>query len=167
MISYDPNYRPTLWPDAATASAVIQDGFKYCHLAKISEEEWEVATGHSNLEAGIQATLDRGVELLVISRGAKGAIATNGDYRIDLPALTGINVVETTGAGDGFMAAMISRLLPERERAGSLAAINRDTVQDAMIFANAVGALTCTKPGAIPALPTLAEVDSFMRGDFA
>lgn len=162
MITYDPNYRPTLWPEAALAGRVIQDSFRYCHLAKISEEEWETATGERDLDAGIAAVLAHGVELLVVSRGPRGAIVTNGDYRIELPPPS-VPVVETTGAGDGFMAAMITRLLPERERLGTLAAVDPAVVREALVFANAVGALTCTKPGAIPALPTLAEVEQFMR----
>lgn len=162
MITYDPNYRPTLWRDAETAHAVIRDSFRFCHLAKISEEEWETATGERDLDAGIAAVLAKGVELLVISRGARGAIATNGEYRIELPAPS-VPVVETTGAGDGFMAAMIARLLPERERVGSLACVDQEIVHEALIFANAVGALTCTRPGAIPALPTRAEVEQFLQ----
>ena len=162
MISYDPNYRPTLWPGEERAREVIQDSFRFCHLAKISEEEWEVATGRRSLDAGIRAVLDKGVELLVVSRGERGAIATNGDYRISLPSWK-VNVVETTGAGDGFLAAIIARLMPLREQAGSLAKIDRAAVEDALRFANAVGALTCTKPGAIPALPTMPEALAFMR----
>lgn len=161
MISYDPNYRPTLWPDEDTAREVIQASFADCHLAKISAEEWAVATGQQDLDAGIRAVLDKGVELLVISRGEHGAIVTNGDYRVDLPARA-IDVVETTGAGDGFMAAMISRLLPQRERTGSLALIERESVEEALHYAIAVGALTCTERGAIPALPTQEAVQRFL-----
>jgi fructokinase len=162
MITYDPNYRPTLWPSVAQAEAVIRDSFQYCHLAKISQEEWQVATGHADLESGIRAVLERGVELLVVSRGAEGALITNGDYTVALPAFP-VTVVETTGAGDGFMAAMITRLLPERERAGSLANIPRETVEQALRYANAVGALACTQMGAIPALPTYAQVEKFLN----
>lgn len=160
MITYDPNYRPTLWPDEQTARPVIQNAFQYCHLAKISEEEWEVVTEYSDLEQGIDWVLSQGVELLVISRGENGAIATNGDYRINLPAFP-VDVIETTGAGDGFMAAMITKLLPYRENLGSLALIDEAIVQDALMFANAVGALTCKTRGAIPALPTLIEAENF------
>ncbi len=162
MITYDPNYRPTLWPSVERAKAVIQDGFRYCHLAKISQEEWEVATGERDLQKGIRAVLNQGVELLVVSRGSQGALVTNGDYSIEMPA-NEIDVVETTGAGDGFMAAMITHLLPEREKAGSLARIDRETVHQALRFANAVGALTCTRMGAIPALPTLREALDFLK----
>jgi fructokinase len=114
------------------------------------------------LDGGIRFVLDQGVELLVVSRGEGGALVTNGDYRIDLPPFQ-VNVVETTGAGDGFMAAMITRLLPDRERTGSLATVDREAVQEALRFANAVGALTCTKMGAIPALPRLHEVEEFLN----
>nr|HMN62839.1 PfkB family carbohydrate kinase [Anaerolinea sp.] len=118
--------------------------------------------GHAGLDEGIRAVLDRGVELLVVSRGEQGALVTNGDYRIELPALP-VKVVETTGAGDGFMAAMITRLLPEREKSGSLARVDPAVVREALRFANAVGGLTCTKMGAIPALPRLEETLAFMR----
>lgn len=161
MISYDPNYRPTLWPDRQTAEKIIQDSFRHCHLAKVSEEEWQVATGHEDLEAGIKAIMAKGVELLVISRGENGAIATNGDYRIELPGLE-VDVIETTGAGDGFLGAIITALLPEREKTGSLATLSEDKVRNALKMANAVGALTCKKPGAIPALPTRAETEKFI-----
>ncbi len=162
MISYDPNYRPTLWPSVERAQEVIRDAFRFCHLAKISQEEWQVASGHAGLEEGIRAVLDRGVELLVVSQGENGALVTNGDYRIELPAIP-VQVVETTGAGDGFMAAMITRLLPEREKCGSLARVDQEVVRDALRFAVAVGALTCTKMGAIPALPKLEDALAFLR----
>jgi sugar/nucleoside kinase (ribokinase family) len=161
MISYDPNYRPTLWPDRQTAEKIIQDSFRHCHLAKVSEEEWQVATGYDDLEAGIHAIMSKGVELLVISRGENGAIATNGDYRIELPGLE-VDVIETTGAGDGFLGAILTELLPEREKTGSLATLSEEKVRNALKIANAVGALTCKKPGAIPALPTRAETEKFI-----
>lgn len=161
MLTYDCNYRATLWPDEARARAVIQDAFRHAHLAKVSWEEWEVATGCAGLEPGIRAVLDRGVELLVVSRGAQGALATNGDYRIELPAFP-IPVIETTGAGDAFMAAMITHMLPEWEKSGTLRAAPVEQVRQALRFASAAGALTCTRLGAIPALPMLAEVRAFL-----
>ncbi len=161
MLSFDPNYRPTLWPSVEKAQTVIRDSFRFCHLAKISQEEWQVATGHTDLHRGAEAVLKQGVELLVISRGEQGAIATNGSYWIEQPAFP-VEVMETTGAGDGFMAAMITRLLPERERLGSLAKVSPDVVGPALRFANAVGALACTRKGAIPALPTLQEAEDFL-----
>ena len=59
MISYDPNYRPTLWPNEQLARETIQDAYKYCHLAKISDEEWSVATGCDDFETGVKAVLEK------------------------------------------------------------------------------------------------------------
>ena len=162
MISYDPNYRPSLWPNEELAQQTIQDAYKFCHLVKISEEEWRIATGYDDFEAGARAVLDQGVELLVVSKGDRGSVATNGEYLIEAPALA-VDVVETTGAGDGFLATVISELLPERERLGSLARIKEKTIEKTLKLANAVGACACTKPGAIPALPTRAEVEQFLN----
>jgi fructokinase len=130
-------------------------------LAKISDEEWEVATGCSDIEEGIAAVLEKGVELVVLSRGEKGSLASNGRYTIEAPPVS-VEVVETTGAGDGFLAAVIAELLPERERLGSLANVSERKLAETLELANAVGALACTKPGAIPALPTRAEVKHFI-----
>jgi deoxyribose-phosphate aldolase len=163
MISYDPNYRPTLWPDETTAHSKIFDGFKYAHLVKISEEEFHMATGHENIENGIRAVIDQGADLVVVSRGEQGALASNGDYIVESPALKNIEIVETTGAGDGFLAALISRLLPEFKKNGSLLkTLEKGLVKDALDFGNIVGGLTCSKPGAIPSLPSKEEVDEFM-----
>lgn len=162
MISYDPNYRPTLWPNEKLAQQTIQDAYQYCHLAKISEEEWRVATGYDDFEAGVLAVLDQGVELLVVSKGDKGSVATNGEFLIEAPAVE-VDVVETTGAGDGFLATVIAELLPERERLGSLTRVKEQTIEKTLRLANAVGAYACTKPGAIPALPTRTEVEKFLK----
>ncbi|MBF0277226.1 MAG: carbohydrate kinase [SAR324 cluster bacterium] len=162
MISFDPNYRPTLWPNPETAQKEILESLHSCHLAKVSDEEWEIVSGTQDLENGIRKILDCGVELLVLSRGEKGALATNGEYQIEIPGIT-VEVLETTGAGDGFLAAMIMQLLPLREKQGSLAKIPKEQVEAALHFANAVGALTCLKMGAIPALPSLDEVNQFLK----
>ena len=86
MISYDPNYRPTLWPNAQLARQTIQDAYRYCHLAEVGalilrNGAWPPVVTDS--EAGVKGVLDKGVELLVVSKGDKGAIATNGDYLIE------------------------------------------------------------------------------------
>jgi fructokinase len=94
-------------------------------------------------------------------------VATNGEFIVTSPALLlllrDIKVVKTMGAGDGFMAPMITRLLPEFEKhGGSLKGIDESTVQAALDYANAVGGLTCTKAGAIPALSTASEIEHFL-----
>ena len=168
MLTYDPNYRQTLWSDKETAHQVMFDTFRYAHMAKISDEEFADVTGHENVEEGIRAILDQGVDLVIVSRGPDGALAATDNFCIESPALTGLDIVETTGAGDAFMAAMITKLLPEFIRlGGSLKMIDRSTVQAALDYANVVAGLACTKAGAIPALPTADQVDEFLASSLS
>jgi fructokinase len=69
-----------------------------------------------------------------------------------------VEAVDTTGAGDGFVAGLIMGLLNHPE-----AWHQEETLRAVCRLANAVGALTTTKRGAIPALPTKAQVDAFVK----
>jgi len=161
MVTYDLNWRPTLWPDADAARQRIFEGFAGTTVAKVSDEEWQFVFGTDDFDAGAAALLNDGVQLVVRSEGEKGATfatASAGGHLDPFP----VDAVDTLGSGDGFMACLIVELLahwrkgvgPNRLDAAELTRIVRR--------ANAVGALTCTKVGAIPALPTAAEVDAFL-----
>ncbi|MCX6358890.1 MAG: PfkB family carbohydrate kinase [Armatimonadetes bacterium] len=158
LISFDPNLRPALWPDLATARGAMLDAIPYCDVLKVSQEEGEFLTGASSVSAMLDALLGLGVRRLVaVTMGADGCAwrATDGaGGRATPPTVT---PVDTTGAGDGFVAGMLVRLAaarhsdwPSSELAGVFA------------FANAVGALATTGKGAIPALPSLADVNELM-----
>ena len=163
LISYDPNYRPALWPSADAARAELLGGFDHAHVAKVSEEEWEFITGTADLEAGARMLLDRGVKLLVVSRGARGCWLTNGRMSEFLPGYQ-VEVAETTGAGDAFVAALLSELLAELDAPDGLDGLAPARLVEICAFANAVGALTTTRVGAIPALPTRDEALAFWHG---
>ena len=153
LISYDPNYRPALWPSPDAARREILAGFAHADVAKVSEEEWELITGTTDLEAGSHVILERGVKLLVVSRGADGCYVTTGSHTAWLDGYP-VEVAEATGAGDGFVAALLSELLRDGVGPETVGAVPPERIDAICDFANAVGALTCTKVGAIPALPT-------------
>ncbi|MFP4056160.1 MAG: PfkB family carbohydrate kinase [Candidatus Brocadiia bacterium] len=160
LVSYDPNYRPALWPSPGAARREILAAFEHAHVAKVSDEEWEFITGTADLEAGSHVVLDRGVKLLVVSRGARGCFFTTGSDSGALPGYQ-VEVAETTGAGDGFVAALLASLLAAVDGPADLARLPRASLAEACDFANAVGALTATRVGAIPALPTRDEALRF------
>jgi len=162
LVSYDPNYRPALWPSPEAARRQILSGFDHADVAKVSEEEWEFITGTADLEAGSRVLLERGVKLLVVSRGAAGCTFTNGSETRALPGYA-VEVAEATGAGDAFVAALLSELLGEIESPDDIGGIPASRLAEICDFANAVGALTCTKVGAIPALPTREAALRFWR----
>jgi len=158
LISYDPNWRPTLWDDPVEARGRLWEPMPIAHLLHCAEEEWEFLTGTADLEAGARKVLQAGPQLVVVTQGERGCYYDNGAARGRVPAFR-VEVVDPLGAGDAFVAAMLSRLRatgPPRGLAG-------EQLHEVMVYANAAGALTCTKRGVIPSLPTAAEVEGFLR----
>lgn len=158
LISYDPNLRMPLWRDAAAARAGIQTGWAHADVVKVSEEELAFVSGKDDLLTGSCKVWQPQMRLLVITRGAKGCAYFTPEFSGEVPGFE-VDVVDTTGAGDGFVAGLLKGLL-ERSDAFDDATRLRELCR----FANAAGALATTARGAIPALPNLQEVESFLRG---
>ncbi len=157
MLSYDPNLRLPLWDNANDAKHWIWEVMPYADVVKISEEEWEFVTGDAELTSGIERILGLGVRLLIVTLGESGCYYTNGtaDGYVDGFA---VDVVDTLGAGDAFVAAMLMQLM-KHEDIGSLETSRLDAI---MRYANAAGALATQKVGVIPALPTPSEIEQFL-----
>jgi fructokinase len=162
LITYDPNWRPSLWSDHLAAREVILEGFDGSHVAKISMEEWPFVTGDEDFAAGAKAIMARGVQLVVRSEGADGATYATPRTTGHVDAFK-INCVEPTGAGDGFMACLIVELLAHFGRGVGPASVDDTELRRIIRRAAAVGALACTKVGAIPSLPTARDVEEFFR----
>ncbi|MFA4029666.1 MAG: hypothetical protein GDYSWBUE_000959 [Candidatus Fervidibacterota bacterium] len=156
LISYDPNWRPPLWDDHDEARRVIWHAMQYADIVKLAEEEWEFVTGTQSLEEGARGILDAGAKLIVVTMGEKGAWFTNGSISRAVEPFE-VDVVDPLGAGDGFVAALLAQLVGRR-----LEEISSDEFYDMVRIANAAGALTCTRMGVIPALPTKDELNSFL-----
>lgn len=149
-LSYDPNLRLGLWPDAASARHWMLAGLEYAQVVKLSDEELDF------LADGEPARLWRErTQLLIVTHGAGGATLHTRRERLHMPGFA-VETIDTTGAGDGFVAAILAGLL---EHGDDWPAALREMLR----FANAVGALTTTVRGAIPALPRRAAVEAFLR----
>ena len=90
--------------------------------------------------------------MLVVTLGANGCHYFTEETDNHLPGFQ-VKTIDTTGAGDGFVAGMLANILRQSEIWNDIPALEK-----ALLFANAVGALTTTKLGAIPALPEEAAV---------
>ena len=166
LISYDPNLRLALWPSAEAARQGMLAGWPFAHVAKVSREELAFLSGVLSLPKGGQsdpATAEtqlwhEQLRLLVITDGPDGCRYVTADAQGAVPGYR-VEAVDTTGAGDGFVAGLLAGLLADEsawERIPDL--------EDTLRFANAVGALTTTQRGAIPALPTRNAVEALMKG---
>ena len=156
-VSYDPNWRPSLWDEPNEARGVIWQAMPYAQVVHCAFEEWEFVTGTLDLEAGARKVLDAGPQLVVVTQGEGGCYFDDGASRGQVPGFT-VEVVDPLGAGDAFVAAMLSRLmaLPRGQAPGA------GQLREIMAYANAAGALTCTRQGVIPSLPTAQQIAEFL-----
>ena len=161
LVSFDVNYRPSLWPDAATAVAAVRALLPLAHVVKVNEDELRLLTGDENPETGSAALLAEGPALVVVTLGQRGSAFRSAAAAGFVPAFP-VTTVDAIGCGDAFMAGVLVGLLgagqkpwPERLDGIHLGHMLR--------YANAVGALTATRPGALPALPAAAEVEAFLE----
>lgn len=154
-ICFDVNLRPSLWPSRGAAAAACEPIFAGATLLKLSLDDGRALFTDVDGPEALLRELDRfPARFVVITDGERGAWfinrATGGELEF-VPSFR-VAAVEPTGAGDAFGAAIVSRLI-ERDW-------DRLSRQD-LRFASAAGALATTKPGAMEALPTRAEIEAF------
>ena len=97
-------------------------------------------------------------QLVAVTLGREGAWYQAGDRCGQVPS-PHVQVVETTGAGDAFIAALLDSLLAARSEYRGL----DDDLETVILRACAAGALTATGYGAIPSLPDSASIDALLR----
>lgn len=152
IISFDPNYRPTLWGDVTAAQKWIIAGIQKADILKVSEEEMELVTGEKDAQVGSLHLLEMGPKAVFVTMGEQGCYYRNSASHGLAPAYAA-KAIDTTGAGDAFWGATLWQL-----KEHTLPEIETMDLSKAASFANAAGSLTTTRSGAIPALPTREEI---------
>lgn len=156
LISFDVNYRPALWRSPAEALTQIAAMLPNADVLKVNESELELLTGTQDVEKGSAVLTARGSKLIVVTLGAQGSYFRSAQTNGYVKAFQ-VDAIDSTGCGDSFMGALLSQLVKHGIQ-------NLDAhLQTALQYANAAGAITASRRGAIPALPTAAEVEDFLR----
>lgn len=150
IISYDPNYRASLWSDEKTAIKEMTAVLELSDMVKISDAESAMLTGYFGFEKAADAVLEKGPSLVAITLGENGVYVKNESCGVIIPAIK-TKAVDTTGAGDSFWGGFISRFL---ESGKKLDELNENDLSDFARFGNAVAGLCIEKRGGIPAIPT-------------
>jgi fructokinase len=158
FVSYDPNIRAPLVADPVQAWRDVEALAARAHLVKLSDQD--VAALHPGADPeDIGRSLLQGdrTELVLLTRGGDGAIAFVDDLVVRVPAAP-IEVVDTVGAGDAFMAATLAVLLEDSAFGSYGAGIPRDRARLERLLRAAVevAGITCSRPGA--AAPTRPEL---------
>ncbi|KAL8193737.1 hypothetical protein R6Q57_026429 [Mikania cordata] len=154
LLSYDPNLRLPLWPSAESAREGILSIWDTADIIKISEDEIVFLTnGEDPYDDNVVRKLYHpNLKLLLVTEGPNGCRYYTKEFSGRVKGLK-VDPVDTTGAGDAFVAGVLSKL------AADVSLLKDEKrLREALSFANACGAITVTERGAIPALPTTEAV---------
>ncbi|WP_353931971.1 carbohydrate kinase [Okeanomitos corallinicola TIOX110] len=154
-IILDVNWRPVFWQDANLAKQKIEALLQRFDFLKLTKEEaqWLFNT----TDPGAITYRLNSLEGVLVTDGENGCAYCLGENEGKLPAFA-MPVVDTTGAGDSFLAGFIHQLI----QLGINSLKDAATAKRVITYASAVGALTTIKPGAIASQPTAAEVEAFL-----
>ena len=160
LVSYDPNYRPALWRTERDALEWMNLPLPLVDIIKLSEEELPMLLhGETGLEEGSRLLAEEhDVRLVMVTLGARGVFCRWKGETFTVPGVPVEHVADTNGAGDTFMGAVLSRLCRRGDH--PLEGLERPELEEILAFANRAAALTCSRSGAIPAMPTLAELEA-------
>ncbi|TDD43673.1 carbohydrate kinase [Kribbella antibiotica] len=155
-VTLDPNARPTITPDPVATWAAVRELAALSDLVKLSDEDCEfLQPGQSPESIAVELLSAPRTQCVVITRGGEGALGISRNGRIDVTAPK-IEVVDTVGAGDSFMAALIAGLNAQGLLGETrLAGLTSQSLESVVDYAVKAAAITCTRHGADP--PTAAE----------
>lgn len=154
FISFDPNYRENLITNDELARFIhdCRTFIACADLVKVSEIEAQIISGEDDLRLATNYLRGLGAKTVVVTLGAKGALLVDKHGARYLATRRLQKVVDTTGAGDAFIGALLLKISEHEE-------INWDAF---VTFANFVGACTCCNYGAISAMPTMRQFLEFL-----
>ena len=155
VVSYDPNYRAALWDSQENAVAWMRRPLSQVDILKISDEEMELLSGSHDPEVCSRVMADKGISLVLITLGSQGVFYRLGGQTGVVPGVA-TKVADTNGAGDTFFGAVLSQLSLRPQ--GVLEGVETAELEDILAFANRAASVTCSRSGAIPAMPTLDEL---------
>jgi len=150
-ISFDPTLRIDCWNSESIIRKMYKQMLKVANIATFANEESRFMFGTEDPLKVADKVLEYGVEIVGVKQGSKGAlIKTDNGVTASAPAFK-VNVVDVTGAGDGWNAGLLVGLIHGRR------------YEDCVRIANAVGAFVVTRLGAITALPYKNELNQFLK----
>ena len=159
IISYDPNYRASLWKDEESAKVQMRSLIPYVDVMKISDEETDLLTDVKDPEEAAKLLYQKGVKIVTVTLGSEGAYLYCKEGGVRIPGFIS-NAVDTNGAGDSFWGGFLYCISKAGKRPEEF---TLEELKEYVRFGNAVASLCVEKKGAIPAMPTLVEVEERME----
>lgn len=163
LMSYDPNLRLPLWPSPEAAREGILSIWNEADIIKVSDEEVKFLTkgGDDKRDEVVMQLWHPKLKLLLVTDGPDGCRYYTPGFRGRVGSFK-VLTVDTTGAGDAFVAGLLHRLASNKD-----VLVEETALRSALQFACACGAITTTERGAIPAMPDLPAVSKFIAKESA
>ena len=155
LIGYDPNLRKNLWRSLEDAKEQMLWGLSMADIVKISDEEIEFLFGLTPEEGAKKILELYNVQLVYATCGSKGSYYNNRRVSGFMPAMKGLKVIDTCGAGDIFGGSAMFRFLQHNKAAADL---TKEELDDITRFASVAAGLSTQKHGGISSIPALDEV---------
>ncbi|MDP9738078.1 carbohydrate kinase family protein [Curtobacterium sp. 260] len=158
LVSLDPNVRPSITPDRDAVLATLEPLFAEADVIKLSDEDAAWLWPDRSVDQVLDGLLAHGAALAAVTLGGSGCAMASARARITVPAPR-VDVADTIGAGDSFMAGLLAGVLA---RGSAPAGLDADELGCLASLALACAAVTVSRPGADP--PVRAELDTDAAG---
>lgn len=158
LISFDPNYRPVLWPGEEEARKWMLYGCSVCDILKVEASELAFITQQTTIQNGVDFLQKHySIFLILVTSGEAGSQAFMGSRKVYQEAFLTNRTIDTTGAGDTFLGCCLAYILEQGME------LSDHQLQEMLFRANAAASLETTRKGAIRAMPTQAELEDYLK----
>lgn len=158
LISFDPNYRPVLWPGEEEARKWMLYGCSVCDILKVEASELAFITQQTTIRNGVDFLQKHySISLILVTSGEAGSQAFMGNRKVYQEAFLTNRTIDTTGAGDTFLGCCLAYILEQGME------LSDHQLQEMLFRANAAASLETTRKGAIRAMPTQAELEDYLK----
>jgi|GEM_PF-35839 glycoside/pentoside/hexuronide transporter len=158
LISFDPNYRPVLWPGEEEARKWMLYGCSVCDILKVEASELAFITQQTTIQNGVDFLQKHySISLILVTSGEAGSQAFMGNRKVYQEAFLTNRTIDTTGAGDTFLGYCLAYILEQGME------LSDHQLQEMLFRANAAASLETTRKGAIRAMPTQAELEDYLK----
>ena len=158
LISFDPNYRPVLWPGEEEARKWMVYGCSVCDILKVEASELAFITQQTTIQNGVDFLQKHySISLILVTSGEAGSQAFMGNRKVYQEAFLTNRTIDTTGAGDTFLGCCLAYILEQGME------LSDHQLQEMLFRANAAASLETTRKGAIRAMPTQAELEDYLK----
>lgn len=158
IVSFDPNLRPQLWSDSIAMINTVREFLPKADIIKVSDEEIELITGEKDIEKALPKLFTGSVKMVVYTCGKNGAHAYTRSGACAKCEARKVKVLDTTGAGDGFIGSFLWKLQQLGITVGNIENIKENELEECLAFSNEFCSRSVQKAGAIDSYPDMNDI---------